>query len=72
MNGPRTASAEGPSEEAQGLSRKRVANAVRKVVSKVLPGEEPGSAKEPAGRGVRSICFILGCSLVAQPCHKSS
>ncbi|TEA28513.1 hypothetical protein DBR06_SOUSAS2010148, partial [Sousa chinensis] len=54
MNGPRTASAEGPSEEAQGLSRKRVANAVRKVVSKVLPGEEPGSAKEPAGRGVRS------------------
>ncbi|XP_060146834.1 uncharacterized protein [Globicephala melas] len=54
MNGPRTASAEGPSEEAQGLSRKRVANAVRKVVSKVLPGEEPGSTKEPAGRGVRS------------------
>nr|XP_031324298.1 unconventional myosin-XVIIIa isoform X9 [Camelus dromedarius] len=54
MNGPGAASAEGPSEEAQGLSRKRVANAVRKVVSKVLPGEEPGSAKEPPGRGVRS------------------
>ncbi|XP_059938180.1 unconventional myosin-XVIIIa isoform X2 [Mesoplodon densirostris] len=54
MNGPRTASVEGPGEEAQGLSRKRVANAVRKVVSKVLPGEEPGSAKEPAGRGVKS------------------
>eukprot|EP00069_Balaena_mysticetus_P000188 bmy_00128T0 len=54
MNGPRTASVEGPSEEAQGLSRKRVANAVRKVVSKVLPVEEPGSAKEPPGRGVRS------------------
>ncbi|XP_066877728.1 unconventional myosin-XVIIIa isoform X7 [Kogia breviceps] len=53
MNGPRTASVEGPREEAQGLSRKRVANAVRKVVSKVLPGEEPGSAKEPPGRGVR-------------------
>ncbi|XP_068387905.1 unconventional myosin-XVIIIa isoform X2 [Eschrichtius robustus] len=54
MNGPRTASVEGPSEEAQGLSRKRVANAVRKVVSKVLPVEEPGSAKEPLGRAVRS------------------
>ncbi|XP_072603979.1 unconventional myosin-XVIIIa isoform X20 [Vulpes vulpes] len=54
MNGPGAASAESPSEEAQGLSRKRVANAVRKVVSKVLPGEEPGSAKEPSSRGVRS------------------
>ncbi|XP_023575643.1 unconventional myosin-XVIIIa isoform X5 [Octodon degus] len=54
MNGLRTASAEGPSEETQGLSRKRVANAVRKVVSKVLPGEETGSAKEPVGRGVKS------------------
>ncbi|XP_047690048.1 unconventional myosin-XVIIIa isoform X8 [Prionailurus viverrinus] len=54
MNGLGAASAEGPSEEAQGLSRKRVANAVRKVVSKVLPGEEPGSAKEPSSRGVRS------------------
>ena len=46
MNGPAATSADGPSEEAQGLSRKRVANAVRKVVSKVLPGEEPGSTKE--------------------------
>ncbi|XP_069338230.1 atherin-like [Eulemur rufifrons] len=54
MNGPGAASAEGPSEEAQGLSRKRVANAVRKVVSKVLPGEELGGAKEPPGRGVKS------------------
>uniref|UniRef100_A0A8C3VVT8 Unconventional myosin-XVIIIa n=1 Tax=Catagonus wagneri TaxID=51154 RepID=A0A8C3VVT8_9CETA len=54
MNGPGAASVEGPGEEAQGLSRKRVANAVRKVVSKVLPGEEPGSAKEPPDRGVRS------------------
>ena len=54
MNGPAATSADGPSEEAQGLSRKRVANAVRKVVSRVLPGEEPGSAKEPPGRGVRS------------------
>ncbi|KAK2507534.1 hypothetical protein MC885_003224, partial [Smutsia gigantea] len=54
MNGLGTALAEGPREEAQGLSRKRVANAVRKVVSKVLPGEEPGSAREPLSRGVRS------------------
>jgi hypothetical protein len=54
MNGLGAASAEGPNEEAQGLSRKRVANAVRKVVSKVLPGEEPGTAKEPPGRGARS------------------
>lgn len=54
MNGLGAASAEGPNEEAQGLSRKRVANAVRKVVSKVLPGEEPGNAKEPPGRGVKS------------------
>uniref|UniRef100_A0A673VBL6 Unconventional myosin-XVIIIa n=1 Tax=Suricata suricatta TaxID=37032 RepID=A0A673VBL6_SURSU len=54
MNGLGAASAEGPSEEAQGLSRKRVANAVRKVVSKVLPGEEPGSTKESSSRGLRS------------------
>ncbi|XP_073902604.1 unconventional myosin-XVIIIa isoform X4 [Castor canadensis] len=54
MNGLGAASAKGPSEEAQGLSRKQVANAVRKVVSKVLPGEEPGSAKEPPGRGAKS------------------
>ncbi|XP_045840476.1 unconventional myosin-XVIIIa isoform X5 [Meles meles] len=54
MNGPGAASAEGPSEEAQGLSRKRVANAVRKAVSKVLPGEEPGRAKETSSRGARS------------------
>ncbi|MBZ3884503.1 Unconventional myosin-XVIIIa [Sciurus carolinensis] len=54
MNGLGTASTEGPNEEAQGLSRKRVANAVRKVVSKVLPGEEPVIAKEPPGRGTKS------------------
>ncbi|XP_075847661.1 unconventional myosin-XVIIIa isoform X18 [Microtus pennsylvanicus] len=54
MNGLGAASAEGPSEEAQGLSRNRVANAVRKVVGKVLPGEEPGNAKEPPGRGAKS------------------
>ncbi|CAO2644324.1 Unconventional myosin-XVIIIa [Lemmus lemmus] len=54
MNGLGAASAEGPNEEAQGLSRNRVANAVRKVVGKVLPGEEPGNAKEPPGRGAKS------------------
>lgn len=54
MNGLGAATAEGPSEEVQGLSRKRVANAVRKVVSKVLPSEELGNAKEPPGRGVKS------------------
>lgn len=55
MNGFGAASAQGSSEEAQGLSRKRVANAVRKVVSKVLPGEEPGSTKDPPSRGVKSL-----------------
>ncbi|XP_046531699.1 unconventional myosin-XVIIIa isoform X6 [Equus quagga] len=54
MNGLGAVSAEGPGEEAQGLSRKRVANAVRKVVSKVLPGEEPGSPREPLSRGIKS------------------
>nr|XP_054526110.1 unconventional myosin-XVIIIa isoform X5 [Pan troglodytes] len=54
MNGPGAATAEGLSEEAQGLSRKRVANAVRKVVSRVLPSEELGNAKETPGRGVKS------------------
>ncbi|XP_076727012.1 unconventional myosin-XVIIIa isoform X4 [Callospermophilus lateralis] len=54
MNGLGAASTESPNEETQGLSRKRVANAVRKVVSKVLPGEEPVSSKEPPGRGTKS------------------
>lgn len=54
MNGLEAASAEGPSEEAPSLSRKRVANAVRKVVSRVLPGEEPGSSRETLSRGVKS------------------
>ncbi|XP_040605155.1 unconventional myosin-XVIIIa isoform X30 [Mesocricetus auratus] len=53
MNGLGAAST--ANEEAPGLSRKRVANAMRKVVSKVLPGdEEPGNAKEPPGRGAKS------------------
>lgn len=54
MNGLGATSAGGPSEEAPGLSRRKVANAVRKVVSKVLPGEEPGGAREPPGRGLKS------------------
>ncbi|XP_032946371.1 collagen alpha-1(XVI) chain-like isoform X2 [Rhinolophus ferrumequinum] len=58
MNGLEAPSAEDPSEdpseEAPGLSRKRVANAVRKVVSRVLPGEEPGSSRETLSRGVKS------------------
>lgn len=54
MNGLGATSSDGPSEEAPGLSRKKVANAVRKVVSKVLPGEEPGNAREPPSRGVKS------------------
>ncbi|XP_074930169.1 unconventional myosin-XVIIIa isoform X3 [Chelonoidis abingdonii] len=33
-------------EESQGLSRKRVVRVVRKVVRKVLPGEDSGSTKE--------------------------
>ncbi|XP_075417398.1 unconventional myosin-XVIIIa isoform X2 [Tenrec ecaudatus] len=48
MNGLAAASVEAPGEETQGLSRKRVASAMRKVVSKVLPGEEP------PGRGGKS------------------
>nr|XP_042713945.1 unconventional myosin-XVIIIa isoform X23 [Chrysemys picta bellii] len=39
--------------ESQGLSRKRVVRVVRKVVRKVLPGEDSGSTKE-LGRDVKS------------------
>lgn len=42
-----SAQPEPPSEDVQGLSRKKVVRVVRKVVRKVLPGEDPGSAKEP-------------------------
>ncbi|XP_043355147.1 unconventional myosin-XVIIIa isoform X4 [Dermochelys coriacea] len=41
-------------EESQGLSRKRVVRVVRKVVRKVLPGEDSGSTKE-LGRDVKSL-----------------
>ncbi|XP_023386326.1 collagen alpha-1(XXIII) chain-like [Pteropus vampyrus] len=54
MNGLGAASAEASSEETPGLSRKKVANAVRKVVSRVMPGEEPGSTRETLSRGVKS------------------
>lgn len=54
MNGLGAAPALGPGEEAQGLSRKKVASAVRKVVNKVLPGEEPAHPKETPSRGVKS------------------
>lgn len=54
MNGLGAASSEASSEETPGLSRKRVANAVRKVVSRVMPGEEPGSTRETLSKGVKS------------------
>nr|XP_034995625.1 unconventional myosin-XVIIIa isoform X5 [Zootoca vivipara] len=44
---------EAPADDAQGLSRKRVVRVVRKVVRKVLPGEDSGGSKEP-GRDVKS------------------
>ncbi|KAJ7398977.1 Unconventional myosin-XVIIIb [Pitangus sulphuratus] len=52
LNGAAVNGLEGPSAEAQedddqGLSRRRVVRVVRKVVRKVLPGEDTGSAKEP-------------------------
>ncbi|XP_033924945.1 basic proline-rich protein-like [Melopsittacus undulatus] len=53
LNGAAMNGLEGPAPEAQGddgqgLSRRRVVRVVRKVVRKVLPGEDTGSAKEPA------------------------
>lgn len=39
---------ESPSEDTQGLSRKKVVRVVRKVVRKVLPGEESGGSKGPS------------------------
>lgn len=52
LNGAAVNGLEGPAAEAQGddgqgLSRRRVVRVVRKVVRKVLPGEDTGSAKEP-------------------------
>ncbi|XP_053940755.1 unconventional myosin-XVIIIa isoform X23 [Cuculus canorus] len=58
LNGAAVNGVEGPATEsqgddAQGLSRRRVVRVVRKVVRKVLPGEDAGSTKEP-GREVKS------------------
>ncbi|KAM6192324.1 uncharacterized protein WM294_011890 [Sarcoramphus papa] len=58
LNGAPVNGLEGPAAEAQGdddqgLSRRRVVRVVRKVVRKVLPGEDAGSAKEP-GRDAKS------------------
>ncbi|XP_054065370.1 unconventional myosin-XVIIIa isoform X7 [Rissa tridactyla] len=58
LNGAAVNGLEGPATEAQGddgqgLSRRRVVRVVRKVVRKVLPGEDAGSAKEP-GRDAKS------------------
>ncbi|KYO28235.1 unconventional myosin-XVIIIa isoform B [Alligator mississippiensis] len=44
---------EAEAEDGSGLSRKKMVRVVRKVVRKVLPGEEPGRPKEPA-RGTKS------------------
>ncbi|XP_014808702.1 PREDICTED: unconventional myosin-XVIIIa isoform X7 [Calidris pugnax] len=58
MNGAAVNGLEGPATEAQGddgqgLSRRRVVRVVRKVVRKVLPGEDAGGTKEP-GRDSKS------------------
>lgn len=58
LNGAAVNGLEGPATEAQGddgqgLARRRVVRVVRKVVRKVLPGEDAGSAKEP-GRDTKS------------------
>lgn len=58
LNGAAVNGLEGPAAEAQGddgqgLSRRKVVRVVRKVVRKVLPGEDAGSAKEP-GRDAKS------------------
>ncbi|KAJ6657316.1 hypothetical protein lerEdw1_002683 [Lerista edwardsae] len=42
-----SAQPEPPSDDVPGISRKKVVRVVRKVVRKVLPGEDPGSSKEP-------------------------
>ncbi|XP_050837680.1 diacylglycerol kinase kappa-like [Serinus canaria] len=52
-NGLEGAAAEAQGDDGQGLSRRKVVRVVRKVVRKVLPGEDAGSAKEP-GRDAKS------------------
>lgn len=46
--GSSLAQPEPPADDTQGLSRKKVVRVVRKVVRKVLPGEESGGSKEPS------------------------
>lgn len=54
-NGPEgpAAGTEAQGDDGQGLSHRRVVRVVRKVVRKVLPGEDAGGAREPA-RDVKS------------------
>lgn len=53
VNGLEGPAAEGQGDDGQGLSRRKVVRVVRKVVRKVLPGEDTGGAKEP-GRDAKS------------------
>lgn len=53
VNGLEAPATEAQGDDGQGLSRRRVVRVVRKVVRKVLPGEDTGSAKEP-GRDTKS------------------
>lgn len=53
VNGLEGPAAEAQGEDGQGLSRRKVVRVVRKVVRKVLPGEDAGSTKEP-GRDAKS------------------
>ncbi|KAK2537440.1 hypothetical protein Q9233_002744 [Columba guinea] len=53
VNGLEAPATEVQGDDGQGLSRRRVVRVVRKVVRKVLPGEDTGSAKEP-GRDTKS------------------
>ncbi|OPJ78606.1 unconventional myosin-XVIIIa isoform B [Patagioenas fasciata monilis] len=53
VNGLEAPATEVQGDDGQGLSRRRVVRVVRKVVRKVLPGEDTGNAKEP-GRDTKS------------------
>ncbi|KAM6242179.1 unconventional myosin-XVIIIa isoform 3-T4 [Porphyrio hochstetteri] len=53
VNGLETPAAEAQGDDGQGLSRRRVVRVVRKVVRKVLPGEDASSTKDP-GRDTKS------------------
>ncbi|XP_016158423.1 PREDICTED: unconventional myosin-XVIIIa isoform X1 [Ficedula albicollis] len=53
LNGAAVNGLEAQGDDDPGLSRRKVVRVVRKVVRKVLPGEDAGSAKEP-GRDAKS------------------